>query len=87
MPSGSPPLSPVSCFEWPDSCRTLTRFLDSEGGYHGYWAQDLYTINENYGTADDLKSLVQAAHDMVRTLNLLMRTQGSFIILGHLHHV
>ncbi|KAL2865927.1 glycoside hydrolase superfamily [Aspergillus lucknowensis] len=34
-----------------------------EGGYHGYWAQDLYSINENYGTADDLKSLISAAHD------------------------
>ncbi|KAF2963466.1 hypothetical protein GQX73_g10103 [Xylaria multiplex] len=36
---------------------------NSEGGYHGYWAQDLYGINSNYGTADDLKSLVNAAHD------------------------
>ncbi|KAL2795541.1 glycoside hydrolase superfamily [Aspergillus keveii] len=34
-----------------------------DGGYHGYWAQDLYSINENYGTADDLKSLVSAAHE------------------------
>ncbi|OQD89211.1 hypothetical protein PENSOL_c066G06054 [Penicillium solitum] len=30
---------------------------NAPGGYHGYWAQDLYSINENYGTADDLKSL------------------------------
>ncbi|RYC61626.1 hypothetical protein CHU98_g4586 [Xylaria longipes] len=36
---------------------------NSDGGYHGYWAQDLYGINSNYGTADDLKSLVNAAHD------------------------
>ncbi|KAK5631468.1 hypothetical protein RRF57_007182 [Xylaria bambusicola] len=36
---------------------------NSDGGYHGYWAQDLYGINSNYGTADDLKSLVSAAHD------------------------
>ncbi|OJJ01945.1 hypothetical protein ASPVEDRAFT_129925 [Aspergillus versicolor CBS 583.65] len=36
---------------------------NAPGGYHGYWAQDLYSINENYGTADDLKSLVNAAHD------------------------
>ncbi|KAL4757547.1 glycoside hydrolase superfamily [Aspergillus foveolatus] len=34
-----------------------------DGGYHGYWAKDLYSINENYGTADDLKSLVSAAHE------------------------
>ncbi|KAI0601791.1 glycoside hydrolase superfamily [Biscogniauxia sp. FL1348] len=36
---------------------------NSAGGYHGYWAQDLRGINENFGTADDLKSLVSAAHD------------------------
>ncbi|KAI1743894.1 glycoside hydrolase superfamily [Xylaria scruposa] len=36
---------------------------NSDKGYHGYWAQDLYGINPNYGTADDLKSLVNAAHD------------------------
>ncbi|KAJ0415792.1 glycoside hydrolase superfamily [Aspergillus carlsbadensis] len=34
-----------------------------DGGYHGYWAKDLYSVNENYGTADDLKSLVSAAHE------------------------
>ncbi|KAL2826137.1 glycoside hydrolase superfamily [Aspergillus cavernicola] len=36
---------------------------DTPGGYHGYWAQDLYSINSNYGTADDLKSLINAAHE------------------------
>ncbi|KAL5043592.1 hypothetical protein BDW71DRAFT_216209 [Aspergillus fruticulosus] len=36
---------------------------NTPGGYHGYWAQDLYSINSNYGTADDLKSLVNAAHE------------------------
>ncbi|KAF2269651.1 alpha-amylase A type-3 precursor [Lojkania enalia] len=35
---------------------------NSDGGYHGYWARDLYGINPNYGTADDLKSLVDTAH-------------------------
>ncbi|CAJ2512298.1 Uu.00g053130.m01.CDS01 [Anthostomella pinea] len=35
---------------------------NKQGGYHGYWAEDLYSINKNYGTADDLKSLVSAAH-------------------------
>ncbi|KAJ5301739.1 hypothetical protein N7508_006602 [Penicillium antarcticum] len=36
---------------------------NAPGGYHGYWARDLYSINENYGTADDLKSLVDSAHE------------------------
>ncbi|CAG8049126.1 unnamed protein product [Penicillium nalgiovense] len=41
---------------------------NAPGGYHGYWAQDLYSINENYGTADDLKSLVDAAHKKASTI-------------------
>ncbi|KAI0845463.1 glycoside hydrolase family 13 protein [Daldinia vernicosa] len=36
---------------------------NSDGGYHGYWATDLYGINSNHGTADDLKALVSAAHE------------------------
>ncbi|KAB8244571.1 alpha-amylase A type-1/2 [Aspergillus flavus] len=31
--------------------------------YHGYWQQDIYTLNRNYGTADDLKALASALHD------------------------
>lgn len=30
--------------------------------YTGYWAQDLYALNNNFGTADDLKSLIEATH-------------------------
>ncbi|ROT37828.1 alpha-amylase A type-1/2 [Sodiomyces alkalinus F11] len=36
---------------------------NTPGGYHGYWASDLLSINEHYGTPEDLKSLVNAAHD------------------------
>ncbi|KAH7136192.1 glycoside hydrolase superfamily [Dendryphion nanum] len=36
---------------------------NSANGYHGYWAQDLYAVNSNYGTAADLKSFVNAAHE------------------------
>ncbi|KAM0319257.1 hypothetical protein ACHAPQ_010390 [Fusarium lateritium] len=35
---------------------------NTAGGYHGYWADDLYSVNSNYGTANDLKDLVKAAH-------------------------
>ena len=47
----------------------VDNFLDSAGGYHGYWAQDLYAINSNYGSAADLKSLVSAAHSKVGGLD------------------
>lgn len=30
---------------------------------HGYWVNDLTKLNPRFGTPNDLKSLVQAAHD------------------------
>lgn len=32
-------------------------------GYHGYWMSDWTNIDPNFGTHDDLKELVQTAHD------------------------
>jgi alpha-amylase len=43
--------------------------LDTPGGYHGYWASNLSAINPNYGTAQDLKNLVTAAHQKVSIHN------------------
>jgi alpha-amylase len=40
---------------------TLT-FLDTEKGYHGYWAKDLYKINPEYGTVSELKELIKECH-------------------------
>ncbi|KAL2007729.1 hypothetical protein VTN00DRAFT_7711 [Thermoascus crustaceus] len=31
--------------------------------YHGYWQQDVYSLNSNYGTPDDLRALSSALHD------------------------
>ncbi len=39
---------------------------DSDRGYHGYWAKDLYSINGHYGSSDELKSLVNTAHSKVK---------------------
>lgn len=33
-----------------------------DGGYHGYWAANWEKLNDNFGSEDDLKSLVKAAH-------------------------
>ena len=32
-------------------------------GYHGYWGQDWTKPNDNFGTDEDLKSLVKMAHE------------------------
>lgn len=36
--------------------------LQTDGGYHGYWQQDITQINPNFGTEQDLKDLVNACH-------------------------
>ena len=33
-----------------------------DGGYHGYWARNWEGVNTNFGSADDLKNFVNAAH-------------------------
>lgn len=30
--------------------------------YHGYWPNDLYSINSHFGTPDDLRALSTALH-------------------------
>lgn len=31
--------------------------------FHGYWPIDMYALNDNFGTADDLKALAKDLHD------------------------
>jgi alpha-amylase len=41
----------------------ISPVVDNLGnGYHGYWAANWEKINANFGSEDDLKSLVKAAH-------------------------
>ncbi|KAL2812802.1 glycoside hydrolase superfamily [Aspergillus cavernicola] len=40
--------------------------------YHGYWAQDMYSLNLHFGTRQDLLDLSQALHD--RGMFLMMDT-------------
>ena len=36
---------------------------NTAGGYHGYWVSNLYEINENFGTPEELKELIDACHE------------------------
>ena len=35
---------------------------NTDGGYHGYWAKDLYSLNENFGSEQDFRDLVSEMH-------------------------
>ncbi|KAI2635068.1 alpha-amylase [Xylaria nigripes] len=45
----------------------VVKNIESETPYgyafHGYWAQDIYSLNSHFGTPDDLKQLAAALHD------------------------
>lgn len=36
---------------------------NTEGGYHGYWARNWEKLNDNFGSEQDLHSLIKACHD------------------------
>lgn len=46
--------------------------------YTGYWAQDLYALNTNFGTSEDLKDLIEAIHsrDMYIMLDVVVNHMG-----------
>lgn len=35
---------------------------NTKGGYHGYWVKDIYKVNPEFGSEEDLKSLIKKAH-------------------------
>ena len=37
-------------------------FKNEPKGYHGYWTEDFYEVEENFGTLEDFKKLVDEAH-------------------------
>jgi alpha-amylase len=45
--------------------------------YHGYWPNDLYSVNSHFGTSDDLQALSAALHarDMVNRRLLCLCTK------------
>jgi len=51
---------------------------EEEDGYHGYWASDFTTVNERFGTLDELRSLVHDAHarDMKIVVDVVINHTG-----------
>lgn len=35
---------------------------NAPGGFHGYWVEDFYTVEQEFGQIDDVKHLVEEAH-------------------------
>ncbi|WP_042147141.1 alpha-amylase family glycosyl hydrolase [Paucisalibacillus sp. EB02] len=57
----------------------LTPIVKNEPkGYHGYWTEDFYEVEEHFGKLEDFKSLVEEAHnrDMKIILDLVVNHTG-----------
>ncbi|WP_047986184.1 alpha-amylase family glycosyl hydrolase [Ornithinibacillus californiensis] len=52
---------------------------NSVDGYHGYWIEDFYSIEEQFGTMEEFQTLVQQAHerDMKVILELVINYIGN----------
>ncbi|QPC46047.1 alpha-amylase family glycosyl hydrolase [Mangrovibacillus cuniculi] len=53
-------------------------FNNEPGGYHGYWIEDFYGVEEHFGTEEELKELVNEAHkrDMKVLLDFVVNHVG-----------
>ncbi|CAE7843460.1 SWA2 [Symbiodinium necroappetens] len=62
---------------------------ESGYGYHGYWAEDLYQIDANFGTKEDLKKLIQETHrhGMCFILDIVLNHIRPIHSLEDLRHV
>lgn len=51
---------------------------NEEKGYHGYWTEDFYDVEEHFGTLEEFKTLVKEAHkrDMKVILDLVVNHTG-----------
>ncbi|MGM8364411.1 alpha-amylase family glycosyl hydrolase [Virgibacillus sp. W0181] len=50
-------------------------------GYHGYWVEDFFGLEEQFGTMDDLHHLVEEAHQ--RNMKVIVEFVTNYVSLTH----
>lgn len=50
-------------------------------GYHGYWIEDFYKVEEQFGTIDDLNRLVKEAHK--RDIKVILELVTNYVAESH----
>lgn len=50
-------------------------------GYHGYWIEDFYEIDEQFGTMDDFHELIEEAHD--KDMKVVLEFVTSYVSETH----
>lgn len=54
---------------------------NANDGYHGYWIEDFYTIEEQFGTMEDFNTLVEEAHK--RDMKVIVEFVTNYVALSH----
>ncbi|WP_077357214.1 alpha-amylase family glycosyl hydrolase [Virgibacillus halodenitrificans] len=54
---------------------------NSADGYHGYWIEDFYKVEEQFGTMKDLNELIKEAHD--REIKVVLELVTNFVSKDH----
>src|SRR5690625_2536193 len=50
-------------------------------GYHGYWIEDFYNIEEQFGTKEDLQNLIEEAHE--RDMKVILELVTNYVATSH----
>ncbi|WP_042149079.1 alpha-amylase family glycosyl hydrolase [Paucisalibacillus sp. EB02] len=50
-------------------------------GYHGYWVEDFYSVEEQFGNLEDLQTLVQEAHN--RDMKVILELVTNYVADSH----
>ncbi|AXI08755.1 alpha-amlyase [Oceanobacillus zhaokaii] len=54
---------------------------NAENGFHGFWIEDFYSIEEQFGTIDDLNQLINEAH--VRDIKVVLEFVTNYVASSH----
>ncbi|WP_339228803.1 alpha-amylase family glycosyl hydrolase [Oceanobacillus sp. FSL K6-2867] len=54
---------------------------NSEKGFHGYWIEDFYQVEEHFGTMEDLQTLIEEAHN--RGMKVVMEFVANYAAASH----
>lgn len=54
---------------------------NAENGYHGYWIEDFFEVESEFGTFEDLNNLVEEAHQ--RGIKVIMEFVTNYVATSH----
>lgn len=54
---------------------------NGDEGFHGYWIEDFYQVEEHFGTMEDLHTLIEEAHN--RDMKVVMEFVTNYVAASH----